>query len=33
VAFVTWTAPALPLAVDRRDPPVLLLLLLSATAK
>jgi hypothetical protein len=30
---VTWTVPALPLAVDRRHPPVLLSLLLSATAK
>jgi hypothetical protein len=31
-AFLTWMPPALPLAVDRRHPPVLLSLLLSATA-
>jgi hypothetical protein len=30
-AFLTWTPPALPHAVDRRHPPVLLLL--SVTAK
>jgi hypothetical protein len=32
-AFLTWTPPALPLAEDRRHPPMLLSLLLSATAK
>jgi hypothetical protein len=32
-AFLTWTPPALPLAAGRRHPPVLLSLLLSATAK
>jgi hypothetical protein len=32
-AFLTWMPPAQQLAVDRRDPPMLLSLLLSATAK
>jgi hypothetical protein len=32
-AFLTWTPPPVPLVVGRRDPPVLLSLLLSAAVR